>query len=150
MATHSSIPVWRIPWTEKPCGPQSTGSQRVRHEWSDLANLTVKHYIYSVLQGDWILTHNFFSYSLISILPIYLWFWCSQHLTHLISNWVTFIHSRYIQELFMWAHFQCHCSRCCKQIKKKKKRLPSSLHLRSSQLIGINVWIHIKWIYNLI
>ena len=29
MATHSSIPAWRIPWTEEPGGLQSTGSQRV-------------------------------------------------------------------------------------------------------------------------
>ena len=29
MATHSSIPTWRIPWTEEPGGLQSTGSQRV-------------------------------------------------------------------------------------------------------------------------
>ena len=37
MATHSSILAWRIPWTEEPCGPQSLGSQRVGHDWSDLA-----------------------------------------------------------------------------------------------------------------
>ena len=30
MATHSSILSWRIPWTEKPGGLQSMGSQRVR------------------------------------------------------------------------------------------------------------------------
>ena len=29
MATHSSIPAWRIPWTEEPSGLQSMGSQRV-------------------------------------------------------------------------------------------------------------------------
>ena len=29
MATHSSIPVWRIPWTEEPGGLQSMGSERV-------------------------------------------------------------------------------------------------------------------------
>ena len=33
MATHSSVLVWRIPWTEKPGGLQSMGSQRVRHDW---------------------------------------------------------------------------------------------------------------------
>ena len=27
MATHSSILVWRIPWTEEPSSLQSTGSQ---------------------------------------------------------------------------------------------------------------------------
>ena len=32
MATHSSIPAWRIPWTEKPGGPQSMGLQRVGHD----------------------------------------------------------------------------------------------------------------------
>ena len=31
MATHSSILAWKIPWTEKPSGLQSIGSQRVRH-----------------------------------------------------------------------------------------------------------------------
>ena len=36
IATHSSILAWRIPWTEEPGGLQSTGSQRVRQDWSDL------------------------------------------------------------------------------------------------------------------
>ena len=31
MATHSSIPAWRIPWTETPGRLQSVGSQRVGH-----------------------------------------------------------------------------------------------------------------------
>ena len=33
MAIHSSILTWRLPWTEKPGGLQSTGSQRVGHDW---------------------------------------------------------------------------------------------------------------------
>ena len=32
MATHSSIPAWRIPWTEESGGLQSIGSQRVGHD----------------------------------------------------------------------------------------------------------------------
>ena len=32
MATHSSILAWTIPWTKEPGGPQSRGSQRVRHD----------------------------------------------------------------------------------------------------------------------
>ena len=32
MATHSSILVWRIPWTEEPGGLQSLGLHRVRHD----------------------------------------------------------------------------------------------------------------------
>ena len=34
MATHSSIPAWRIPWTEDPGGLQSMGSQN----WTRLGN----------------------------------------------------------------------------------------------------------------
>ena len=32
MATHSSSLAWEIPWTEKPGGLQSRGSQRVGHD----------------------------------------------------------------------------------------------------------------------
>ena len=31
MATHSSILVWRIPWTEEPGGLQSMGLQKTQH-----------------------------------------------------------------------------------------------------------------------
>ena len=34
MATHSSILAWRIPWTD-----EASGSQRVGHDWSDLATV---------------------------------------------------------------------------------------------------------------
>ena len=33
MVTHSSIFAWRIPWTEEPGRLQSTGWQRVGHDW---------------------------------------------------------------------------------------------------------------------
>ena len=46
MATHSSIIPWRIPWTEEPGGLQPMGSQRIRHDWSDLA--CTKN------QGEWL------------------------------------------------------------------------------------------------
>ena len=32
MGTQSSIPAWRIPWTEEPGGLQSIGSQGVEHD----------------------------------------------------------------------------------------------------------------------
>ena len=32
MAALSSIPAWKIPWTEKPGGIQSMGLQRVRYD----------------------------------------------------------------------------------------------------------------------
>ena len=34
MATYPSILAWRIPWTEEPGGLQSTGAQRVGHNWA--------------------------------------------------------------------------------------------------------------------
>ena len=34
MATHFSIFVWRIPWTEEPGRLQSMGSQRAGHDWA--------------------------------------------------------------------------------------------------------------------
>ena len=37
LTTHSSILVWRISWTEVPCGLQSIRSHKIRHDWSDLA-----------------------------------------------------------------------------------------------------------------
>ena len=37
MATHSSILAWRLPRTEEPGRLQSIRSQRVKHNWSDLA-----------------------------------------------------------------------------------------------------------------
>ena len=39
-ATQSSILAWRIPWAEEPGGLQSTGSQKVRHNWANQHTLT--------------------------------------------------------------------------------------------------------------
>ena len=38
-ATYSSILAWRIPWTEEPGRLQSTGLQRVRHDWATSLSL---------------------------------------------------------------------------------------------------------------
>ena len=38
-ATHSSILAWIIPWTEEPGGLQSTGLQRVGHNWATSLSL---------------------------------------------------------------------------------------------------------------
>ena len=45
LGTRSSFLVWRIPWTEEPCGLQSMGLRRVRHDWYNLARMhTLKYY----------------------------------------------------------------------------------------------------------
>ena len=41
IATHSSILAWRIPWMEEPGRLQSTGSQRVRHDWATSLSVTI-------------------------------------------------------------------------------------------------------------
>ena len=40
MAAHSSTLAWRIPWTEEPGRLQSTGSQRVGHDWATSLHFT--------------------------------------------------------------------------------------------------------------
>ena len=37
METHSTIFAWKIPWTEEPGVLLPIGSQRVGHDWSELA-----------------------------------------------------------------------------------------------------------------
>ena len=44
MATHSSFLAWRIPWTQEPGGLQSTGSQRVGHDWATSLHFTSLHF----------------------------------------------------------------------------------------------------------
>ena len=48
-ATHSSILIWEITWTERPGGLQSMGSHRVGHDCSDLAAAAEDMFIYSLI-----------------------------------------------------------------------------------------------------
>ena len=41
MATHATVLAWRIPGMEEPGGIQFTGSQRVRHGWSNWASTSI-------------------------------------------------------------------------------------------------------------
>ena len=41
MTTHSNILAWRIPWTEKLGKLLSIESQRIGHDWSDLARIPI-------------------------------------------------------------------------------------------------------------
>ena len=45
MANHSSISAWEIPWTEKPDGLHSMGSQ------SDLATKPPRNHLYHLVDG---------------------------------------------------------------------------------------------------
>ena len=46
MATHSSILIWRIPWTEEHGGLQSLGLQRVEHDWRQFSTHAIYIHIY--------------------------------------------------------------------------------------------------------
>ena len=51
MATHSSIPAWKIQWTEEQSRLQSIGLQRVRHDSMRTHGVRL-----SCMQGFWIET----------------------------------------------------------------------------------------------
>ena len=55
MATHSSILICRIPWTEEPGRLYSTGSQRVRHDWGIFTSF---HYTNLLHFVSFILSHH--------------------------------------------------------------------------------------------
>ena len=46
MGTHSSVPAWRIPWTEEPGRLQSMGLQIVRHNWATNTFTSLSAYIH--------------------------------------------------------------------------------------------------------
>ena len=81
MTTYSSILVWGIPWTEKPGGLQTMGSQK---SWTELSDWTTNYihiyYIYvsktcfsRINQAFFCLIgKTFFHYFLIPLLPSYL------------------------------------------------------------------------------
>ena len=52
MATHSSILVWKIPWTEEPGGLQSTGSQRVGNYWATEQNVIAECLLSVILKEN--------------------------------------------------------------------------------------------------
>ena len=59
VATHSSILAWRIPWREESGRLQSTGLQRVRHDWATslswetkfVFNMILTFEVYSPIEG---------------------------------------------------------------------------------------------------
>ena len=74
VATHSSILVWRIPWTKEPCGLQSLGSQRVEHGLNDTLLLLIvvaSNVEYLIIWG-----HRLFKFSFLKFRTAYNFFYC--------------------------------------------------------------------------
>ena len=81
MASHPSILAWRIPWTEEPGGLQSTGSQRVGHDWATehtLSQMKLDHmfFFFLVLLQFWYLGSVGIKKGL-STLPCLMYLFCS-------------------------------------------------------------------------
>ena len=53
MAAPSSIPSWRLPWTEEPGGLESIASHRVRHDWSNLTQHSKLSTVSCSVFGHW-------------------------------------------------------------------------------------------------
>ena len=59
LATHCSILAWRIPWTEEPSRLESTGSQRVRHDWATHTHYVVVFFFFFKEQcGSFVLSQS--------------------------------------------------------------------------------------------
>ena len=52
MVTHSSILVWKIPWTEELGGLQSMGSQRVGHDLATEQHVYYYKYLNIIFTSD--------------------------------------------------------------------------------------------------
>ena len=93
MPTHSSILAWRIPWTKEPGGLWSVVSQRVRHDWSNLAQTHTFN-----IRG-W--KHDGLNYSF-ATLTLYVW------VNYLISlNPLLFIVKMGLKMVESIVHFSC-------------------------------------------
>ena len=57
MAVHSSTLAWKIPWKEEPDRLQSTGSQRVGHDWATSLSLSFKVFCFFAFFFSWKVKH---------------------------------------------------------------------------------------------
>ena len=84
MATHSSILAWRISWTEEPGWLQSTGSQKVGHDWVTEHTHTQTHifvHLFCFLDSTYKWTHTVFIFLCLSSLSI-----IPSRFIHVVSN----------------------------------------------------------------
>ena len=72
MATYFSILAWKIPWTEKPGGLQSTGSRRVRHYWAAEHTCTYQLFITCIVAFLLYLKRDHCSQGDVGFLPCHL------------------------------------------------------------------------------
>ena len=73
MATHSSILAWRIPWTEEPGRLQSTGLQRVGHDWVTFT------YLFTSRSWGLGFQHTFSGDAADSLTDVFVWIPCQTY-----------------------------------------------------------------------
>ena len=99
MATHCSILAWRIPWTEDPGRLQSIGSQRVGHDWSNLApvcTITCNTFLW------------FFPWTLVVALCIYAYQYSVDYLRRILHiTWVLFLCSCFFPGTMLFKLVAC-------------------------------------------
>ena len=75
MATHSSILVWKIPWTEDPGRLQSMGWPRVRHNWATSLTHTVGVNLLIFCWAFCIWVHEEYALMIFFSYTVFFWFW---------------------------------------------------------------------------
>ena len=83
LATHSSIPAWKIPWMEEPGRLLSMGLQRVGHDWMTNTLISCKTWLYLRWAWEAIICHSIYV-----VAPQ-----VAQTVRHLPAMWETWIRS---------------------------------------------------------
>ena len=110
-ATNSSILAWEIPWTEKPGGLQSMGSQRVGHDRAASLNFTLwpRENLWSSLR--YILSSSSKQYRLCMIIILLgrkRLLWVSIHSGNTSLLWNMWM-SQYFHEHYYYPNIECVC-----------------------------------------
>ena len=110
-ATNSSILARKIPWTEKPGGLQSMGSQRVGHDWAASLNFTLwpRENLWSSLR--YILSSSSKQYRLCMIIILLgrkRLLWVSIHSGNTSLLWNMWM-SQYFHEHYYYPNIECAC-----------------------------------------
>ena len=92
MAPQSSILVWKIPWMEEPGGLQSTGSQRVGHDWETSLSLSysivlIHNILFIYLSVDGYLNCFHFLVKDVVVMKFYVEVLCESHSVMSDSLW---------------------------------------------------------------
>ena len=94
VTTHSSTLAWKIPWMEEPGRLQSTGSQRVRHNWATPPSFLWVVYPHYCMQLWIVSSHSILGmyHNLLSLLWLvsYCEWLCSEHLVY--ASWWIYVH----------------------------------------------------------